>query len=231
MSTGERPATRTDGRRHRADGERSRQAILNTAASLATVQGLDGLSIGLLAEHVGMSKSGLYAHFGSKEELQLATVDTALEIFTREVTEPALAAPEGIARVLGLCEAFLSYLERRVFPGGCFFISAAAELDAKHGPVSDHLRDVYGGILEGFAEIIERARELGEIDAGEDVAQLVFEIDSLLLGANIAYVFFGDQGALDRARLAINERLDRAAAPRRAPARSGSRAARRTTTG
>ena len=170
-----------------------------------------------------MSKSGLYAHFGSKEELQLATVDTALAIFTREVTEPALASPEGIARVLGLCEAFLSYLERRVFPGGCFFISAAAELDAKHGPVSDHLRDVYGGILEGFAEIIERARELGEIDADEDVAQLVFEIDSLLLGANIAYVFFGDTASLDRARLAIRVRLGRAT-PTRSTARGGPRA-------
>jgi len=226
MSTRETPAGREDGRRHRADGERSRQAILKAAAELATIDGLDGLSIGRLAEHVGMSKSGLYAHFGSKEELQLATVDTALEIFNREVTQPALAAPEGVARVIGLCEAFLAYLERRVFPGGCFFISAASELDAKQGAVSDHVRDVYSGILEGFAGVIEQAKELGQIDSKADVAQLVFELDSLLLGANIAYVFFGDLSAVDRARQAIRERLEReappaAARPRRRRPQSG----------
>ncbi len=213
MSTKERPAGREDGRRHRADGERSRQAILKAAAELATIEGLDGLSIGRLAEHVGMSKSGLYAHFGSKEELQLATIDTAFEIMDREVTQPGLAAPEGVAQIVGLCEAFLSYLERRVFPGGCFFISAAAELDAKQGPVADHVREVYSGILAGFATVIARAKELGEIEAQADVAQMVFEIDSLLLGANIAFIFFHDLGALDRARLAIRERLDRAAPP------------------
>ena len=104
------------------------------------MEGLDGLSIGRLAEHTGMSKSGLYAHFGSKEELQLATIDAASEIFVREVIEPARAA-EGAARLEALSDAFLSYLERKVFPGGCFFAAAQAELDTHPGPVREKLRE------------------------------------------------------------------------------------------
>src|SRR5215813_5425076 len=105
-------------------GERTRASILGEAARLATVEGLEGLSIGQLASSIGMSKSGLYAHFGSKEELQLATIETAQEIFDREVTTPGMAAPKG-EQLYAMCDAFLSHVEREVFPGGCFFASAA----------------------------------------------------------------------------------------------------------
>ena len=213
MPTPRAPDAKPDGRRQRADGARSRQAILTAATELATVEGLDGLSIARLAEHAGMSKSGLFAHFRSKEDLQVATIDAAAEMFHREVTQPGLAAPAGLRRVRSLCEAFLAYLERAIFPGGCFFVAAAAELDDKPGPVRDHLRMVYSRILEGLAGIIREAQDLGEIDASEDVPQLTFELDSLMLGANFAYVFFGDPTALDRARLAIEQRLARAAPP------------------
>ncbi len=108
-------------RRARSDGERTRGAILRAAASLATVDGLEGLSIGNLAAEIGMSKSGLYAHFGSKQELQLATVEEAGRIFAEEVAQPALAAPPGLAQLLAVCEAFFDHLQRRTFPGGCFF--------------------------------------------------------------------------------------------------------------
>jgi AcrR family transcriptional regulator len=205
------------GRRQRADGARSRHVILRAATELATIQGLDGLSIARLAEHVGMSKSGLFAHLRSKEELQMATIDAAAEMFDREVWQPGLAAPAGVRRVLSLCESFFSYLERAVFPGGCFFVAAAAELDAKEGPVRDHLRDVYSRILEGLANAIREAQVVGEIDVAEDVTQLTFELDSLMLGANFAYVFFGDPAALDRARLAIRQRLAGAPATVRRP--------------
>jgi AcrR family transcriptional regulator len=224
------PDAKPDRRRQRADGARSRQAILNAATELATVEGLDGLSIARLADHAGMSKSGLFAHFRSKEDLQVATIDAAAEMFDREVTQPGLKAPAGLRRVHSLCEAFLIYLERAVFPGGCFFVAAAAELDAKPGPVRDHLRTVYSRILEGLAGIIREARDLGEIDAAEDVAQLTFELDSLMLGANFAYVFFADPAALNRARLAIERRLARAvppAAARRTRPSGGARQARR----
>jgi AcrR family transcriptional regulator len=211
MATQPARDAKPDGRRQRADGARSRQTILTAATELATVEGLDGLSIARLAEHAGMSKSGLFAHFRSKEDLQVATIDAAAEMFHREVTQPGLAAPAGLRRVRSLCVAFLAYLERAIFPGGCFFVAAAAELDAKPGPVRDHLRMVYSRILEGLAGIIREAQDLGEIAATEDVAQLTFELDSLMLGANFAYVFFRDPAALDRARLAIDQRLARAA--------------------
>lgn len=120
-STGAGPATADDRtgppRRRRADGERSRRAILGAATRLASVEGLEGLSIGRLAEHTGMSKSGLYAHFGSKEELQLATIDEASDVFDREIIAPAMAEPAGRARLTALCDGFLDHLERRVFPG------------------------------------------------------------------------------------------------------------------
>lgn len=115
-------------RRSRTDGERTRSAILRTAASLATVDGLEGLSIGNLAAATGISKSGLYAHFGSKQELQLATVDEAERILDAEVVQPALAAQPGLAQLVAVCEEFLDYLRRRVFPGGCFFAAAALEM-------------------------------------------------------------------------------------------------------
>src|SRR6478752_9925315 len=127
----------TPTRRPRSDGQRSRSAILHASARLATIEGLNGLSIGGLADHIGMSKSGLYAHFKSKEELQLATIDTASEIFAAEVVEPAAAAPAGLARVWALSNEFLAHLERGVFPGGCFFASVAAEIDTHPGPVRD----------------------------------------------------------------------------------------------
>src|SRR5438093_9153747 len=114
-------STATQTRRPRADGERSRQTILRAAANLATIDGLEGISIGNLAAHIGMSKSGLYAHFGSKEELQLATVETAREIFDAEVVEPTQTIVDPLERLRALCDRFLSHLERRIFPGGSFF--------------------------------------------------------------------------------------------------------------
>src|SRR5215208_3833034 len=113
--------TTETGRKTRSDGERSRKAILDAAGQLATVEGLEGLTIGRLADHIGMSKSGLYAHFGSKEELQLATVGAAEEVFDYEVLLPAQQAEPGLPRLDAYCEHFISHVQRSVFPGGCFF--------------------------------------------------------------------------------------------------------------
>src|SRR4051812_1048654 len=120
-------------------GERTRRAILETASALASQHGLDSLSMGGLADATGMSKSGLFAHFGSKEELQLATVEYAADVFTREVIDPARAAPRGVARLWALCDGFLSYLEREVFPGGCFFGATSSEFKNRPGPVRDRI--------------------------------------------------------------------------------------------
>ena len=185
--------------------------ILHTAARLATVEGLDGLTIGRLAAETGMSKSGLFAHFGSKEELQLATIDTAEEIYEEDVLRPALQE-EGRARLEALCERFLSHVDRKVFPGGCFFASAAAELDTRPGPVRDRIVAVYGewtGLLE---DSVRTAQERGELDRSVDPAQLTFELNAMLAEANGVYLLTGDPRAFDMARRGIAERVERAAA-------------------
>ncbi|MFN8109418.1 MAG: TetR/AcrR family transcriptional regulator [Thermoleophilia bacterium] len=193
--------------RRRADGERSRQAILEAAARLATVEGLDGLSIGRLADEVGMSKSGLFAHFGSKQELQLETIAAADAVFAREVVAPATAADPGVARVLALADAFLAHIERGVFPGGCFFAAAAAEMGVRPGPVRDRIQGFVVGWLGALQTALEEARGLGEIDPEADAGQLAFEINAMLLGANLAFPLFGDPRVLDRARVGVRTRL------------------------
>jgi AcrR family transcriptional regulator len=200
-------------RAQRSDGIRTRRAILEEAARLATVEGLDGLSLGRLADGVGMSKSGLFAHFGSKEELQLATVETASEIFDELVVEPAAAAPNGVERIRALTEGFLRHVEVAVFPGGCFFASVAAELDTRSGPVRDMALAVVGewiGMLEGA---VRDAQGEGLLDPEVDPAQLAFELDAYLMLANAQFVAGGEATSLDRARRAIAERLERAGAP------------------
>src|SRR3954468_13905713 len=121
----------------RADGERTRAAIVREAVSLATIDGLEGLSIGNLAHALDMSKSGIYAHFGSKQDLQLATVDEAGRIFQAEVIEPALVAAPGLGQLVALCDAFFDHLLRRTFPGGCFFAGAVLEMGSRAGPVRE----------------------------------------------------------------------------------------------
>ena len=193
-------------RKPRADGERSRHAILDAAARLATVEGINGLSIGGLADRIGMSKSGLYAHFKSKEELQLATIDTAAGLFNAEVVEPGVAAPAGRVRLWALSNEFLAHLERGVFPGGCFFASVAAELDTRPGPVRDRIAEFVTEWFGLLTATIEDSQRAGEIDPTEAPEQLAFELDAMLLMANAAYVMDPRPEALDRARRGI-ERL------------------------
>ncbi len=197
-------------RRLRSDGERSRNAILEQAAQLATVIGIDGLSIGRLAEAVGMSKSGLFAHFGSKEELQIATIKAASRGFTQQVVEPARAAPTGLERLRQLAENFLSYLES-TYPGGCFFASVAAEMDTRPGPVRDLALRIQAAWLGGLERAARDAQEEGSIDPTEDPEQLAFELDSYLLLANAQFVASRDQEPLERARRALERRLATAA--------------------
>src|SRR3954469_921499 len=169
MSANVSPASE---RKRRSDGERSRAAILRQAAKLATVEGIDGLSIARLADAVGMSKSGLFAHFGSKEELQLATIETASEIFTQVVTEPAGRAPTGLERLRGLAENFLRHVNDDVFPGGCFFASVAAELDTRPGPVRDRAIAVVVDWTELLVAAVRDAQAEGAIDPAEEAEQL-----------------------------------------------------------
>jgi AcrR family transcriptional regulator len=202
-------------KRRRADGEETRATILDAATRLATVEGLDGLSIGRLADHIGMSKSGLYAHFGSKEELQLAAIETATEIFTDNVILPAREADTPLARLEALCENFFRYLERPVFPGGCFFASATAELDTHPGPVREKLVQSLDGWLALIERRVREAQEAGELDPAEDPALLAFELDAFMKMGNSLRVLHGDRGGLDQGRAAIRARLERARVPKR----------------
>src|SRR5258705_6429601 len=126
----------------RAQGDRSRRAILEEAVHLASAQGLEGLTIGRLASETGMSKSGLFAHFGSKEDLQLATVEAARSIFIEAVIRPAFEAKKGVARLRSLCEIWFEYANSHVFRGGCFFAAASAEFDSRQGRVKDRIAEI-----------------------------------------------------------------------------------------
>ena len=194
-------------RRTRADGERSYRTILDTAARLATTEGLEGLSIGRLAGEIGMSKSGLYAHFDSKQQLQLATVGAAEDVFTAEVVTPALEVPEGLGRLKLLCAGYLSYVKRGVFPGGCFFASTAAEWDTRQGPIRDSVRTVLAGWTDLLEANLREAQQQGDLASDADTGQLTFEINALLHEANGHYLLFRDATALERARRAIDDRL------------------------
>jgi AcrR family transcriptional regulator len=194
-------------RRRRADGERRHRAILRGATELATLEGLEGLSIAGLADRIGLSKSGLYAHFDSKEDLQLATIDEAMEIFEGEVVRPALDQPEGLDRVLAFADAYLSYVERRVFPGGCFFAAADAEYASRTGRVKHKLKEFAAEGARALAETIRAAQARGELDPEVDADQLAFEIYALLHGANSGFLLTGEHEPIERARRAIRGRL------------------------
>lgn len=199
----------TTERRTRADGERTRRLILDTAVRLATIEGLDGLSIGTLARATQLSKSGVYAHFDSKQALQLATVDNARALFIDDVVAPALQQ-HGLDRLRALCESFLTYVEHRTLPGGCFFAAAAAELGGRPGPLRERVaanQKDWIAVLTGAAD---EAVTLGALSGDIDVATLVFELNALVISANTAFILHDDPAVLARARTAIDRVIDAA---------------------
>jgi AcrR family transcriptional regulator len=194
-------------RKRRADGERTREAIVREAVSLATLDGLEGLSIGHLASALGMSKSGIYAHFGSKEELQLATVDEAERIFQAEVIEPALAAAPGLGQLLTLADAFLAYLLRRTFPGGCFLAGAVLEMGSRPGPVKERVADFQGRFTALIRQFVATAIEQQQLPAREDPDALTFELNGIILAANALFILRDDPAALGLAGTVVRRRL------------------------
>jgi AcrR family transcriptional regulator len=193
--------TSTDGRRARGDS--CRRAVMRLAADLASVGGLEGLTIGSLATEASLSKGGVVALFGSKEQLQLATVAAAREIFTSTVVVPALEVPRGRARLEALLERWLAYSESRVFAGGCFFAAVSAELGSKPGPVRDAIADAQRDWHDFLRGAIDRAVSAGELDPATDAGQLTFELTSLLDGANSMSLLFDSNEPYARARTTI----------------------------
>lgn len=200
----------SDSPARRSDGERSHVAILDAAMRLASIEGLGSLTFGRLAGELGLTKSGVAAHFDSRRHLQQETIEAAQRVFDREVLEPGLAAREGIAQLEGICDAYLSYLDRGVFAGGCFFAQLLAEFDAPSGPIHDAVADGqrgWLGMLEGLAEI---ARQRGEIDSAVDPVQLAFELYAPLELANYLSMLYRDPSIIDRGRAAVRATIDRA---------------------
>jgi AcrR family transcriptional regulator len=196
----------------RPRGIKTRRAILRKAVNLASVEGLEGLTIGRLATTLRISKSGLFAHFGSKEDLQCAVVDEARHIFVESVVRPAFKFT-GLERLRALCENWLQYGKARVFPGGCFFSAASLEFDDRPGRVRDRIVELMKKWLENLEQAACDAQSAGEIRKEVDVHQLAFEIQALAMGANWSSRLFRDQGAYRAARAAILQRIDQATEP------------------
>lgn len=194
-------------------GAVTRQTILQEAMDLASVNGLEGLTIGSLAEATGMSKSGLFAHFGSKEELQLATIQAARTVFQDQVFIPALQAPRGLKRLCAVAASWLDYAEREMFRGGCFFAAVSAEFDSRPGPVKDLVAACMKGWQESLTRLAQEAKDAGELSRAADPEQLAFEFLALALGANGAYQLHRDHRAFVMARRAIKDRLKGFTAP------------------
>jgi AcrR family transcriptional regulator len=199
----------TDGRLRRGDD--TRRAVLAKAVETASLHGLEGLSIGGLATELGISKSGLFAHFGSKEELQLATVRAARRIYSEVVVEPALRVPPGTGRLWALCEAWIRYSRDRVFPGGCFFSKATHEFAARPGAVLDSLADSDSRWMTLLRQTIDDARLLGQLRSDVDGRQLAFELTAAFEQANLRSIL-GDDDAYRAATVLLGSLLDGVAA-------------------
>lgn len=195
----------TDGRLRR--GDQTRRVVLGRAVDVASVDGLDGLSIGRLAGELDISKSGLIAHFGSKEELQLATIRAARAIFVTTVIQPALAHPPGNERLRTLLEGWLAYSSDRRFPGGCFFARASHEYAARPGAVRDALAQVDEEWVQLITETVAQAQAAGEIEPSVDPAQLAFDLTAFLDAANLRSLL-GDDSVYERAYRSMRDRLE-----------------------
>lgn len=194
-------------KRTRIDGEESRERALEAAIRLAAIEGLERLSLSRLAEAAGLSKSGLFGLFGSKEELQFAIIEKAREIFMREVVMPALAAPEGAPRVRALCEGYLDHIALREWPSGCFFASVASEVGGHPGPLRDRVAMEQKQWASLLRQSATRAAELGQLRSEDPPEQLAFELGAMLTGADIAYLLHRDSEILERVRSALRARF------------------------
>lgn len=168
--------TGTDGRLAR--GERTRSTVLDAAVALASEAGLDGLSLGQLADRLHVSKSGLFAHWSSKEELQLAAIEHARDQWARRVVGPALEQPRGVRRLFALHESRLAFYSERVLPGGCFFAIAEFESTGRTGTVPDRLAAVLAEWITLLERLVTEAVELGELPADTVPRRLAFEVDA-----------------------------------------------------
>ena len=189
-------------------GEQTRQHILGTAFSMARECGLEGLTIGSLADRLAMSKSGVFAHFGSKDELQIAVLKEAAERFAIEVLQPALTAPRGAARLRAILRNWLAYSVASGLPGGCLFIAAAVEFDDKPGAVRDFLQAQQSRWRQTLLKATQLAIETGELPASTDTEQFGFELFGLVLASHHDQRLLGENRAMERAERGFDRLLN-----------------------
>ncbi|MET8776395.1 TetR/AcrR family transcriptional regulator [Nocardia sp. NPDC004654] len=187
-----------------AKGARSRASIARHAADVASVEGLNGVSIGRLAADLGISKSGIATLFGSKESLQLAAVQAAREVFTARVIEPSLGVPRGVPRLRALVDRWFTHVTEPVFPGGCFRTATLVEFDSRPGPVRDAVAADHEDWIEFLTTVIRKAQDQGELP-GRDADALAFELDAIISAVSTARQL-GDETTVHTAR-AIVDRL------------------------
>lgn len=184
-------------------GIETKNRILEEAVQIASLQGLESLTIGMLSKSLALSKSGLFAHFGSKLELQKFVVKAAGRIFEETVIDPVKDLPYGKERLMKLCAGWLSYLEQNTFRGGCFFAAATSEFDGRPGEIRDMLQHIMGGWLKFLLREIVEAQRAGELPEDLRPEQAVFELQSIVMGANWHTQLFGEIQAIERAKQAI----------------------------
>jgi AcrR family transcriptional regulator len=197
---------------------------------IASAEGLEGLTVGRLADDLGMSKSGLFAHFGSKEELQLATVEMARQIFIEQITRPALSAPKGMPRLWSIIDRWLAHIERGIFKGGCFFTAASFEFDSRRGPVRDRIAEIMREWIGVLVRALEQAQQAGHISPKADVTHLAFELQSIAIGGHWASQLLDDRQSYSRSRAIMLDKLRGVATPHCPPLPSSKVSARRSST-
>lgn len=189
-------------------GEKTRREILKISVDIASAEGLEGLTIGRLANELEMSKSGLFAHFGSKEDLQIATVNTAAEIFVEEIVKPTDDAENGLFKLYAMLNAWISYVERSVFRGGCFFFAVSAEMDDRPGNVRDLIVELTKSWVVKLENEAKLAVRLGELREDCDNELLIFQLHGFVQESNWFYRLHGDERAFEKSRLAILRTLE-----------------------
>ncbi|MEV8633512.1 TetR/AcrR family transcriptional regulator [Streptosporangium sp. NPDC051023] len=194
-----------DGRLQR--GERTRKAVLDAAVGLASVEGLEGLSLARLAQTLGVSKSGLFAHWPDKQALQLAIVEHAQQQWIEQIVEPALRAPAGVRRLLALHELRLAFYASGQLPGGCFFRAVDNEFDDRPGPVHDAIATAIDSWMSLLARLVGKAVELGQLRPGTDPHQLAFEIEALGAVVIVHTHLLQHEQSHEYARRAVLDRL------------------------
>lgn len=191
-------------------GAKTRTAILGQAVSMAGVFGLEGLTIGRLATRTGMSKSGLFGHFGSKDALQFAVLETVVEDFTLKVIRPALRELTGEMRLRTLFSNWMEWASADEQTGGCPLMGASVELDDRPGELRDYLAGQQIEWLDCIRRMAQKAVSEGNFQAGLDTRQIAFEFHSIGLGFNFAFRLLQDPDALERARTAFNSLIQKA---------------------